>query len=424
MSRVSVRYWVRVAILAALVMGLAWAAEAQSPGEACAPCHEQQCEGWAQSAHARASSAYQALAASAGAVAAWGPYGCRQCHAPASVSGGDSGVSCEACHLLDRVGRMGAGDFHLATDGVLRGARAVQSPHPLVASPLFSDALFCAACHEQYHPTTGVVLQGTYTEWLNSDASREGKTCQTCHMAKDLPSHAFSAGGADAAAKGKALAEAIALDVKWPESAQAGAPVVVDVRLENVAAGHALPTGKVEGSEMWLEMAATVDGQMVYTETLPYGVMYADAEGSHEPPVSSADAASVFSDHRLPPGRAVVERFAFVVPSDARGNLAVEVRLMYRQTPAWLSERLALPASPAVVVHRASASLAVLEPPARPTYVPPTATPAPMATPTPSGGPDESAVRAEGQGWLGPFFLVSALLLMAVTVWAVRRRAV
>lgn len=424
MWRVRMRYWARLAVLGALLVGLAWPVRAQPPTETCAQCHAQQYEGWARSAHARASSAFQALAVSPAAVATWGSGGCRQCHAPAREPDAVAGVSCEGCHLLDRVDGVGNGAFHLATDGVLRSMRGSPAPHPTEASSLFSDSLFCAACHEQYHPTSGVVLQGTYTEWLNSDASREGKTCQTCHMAKDLPSHAFSAGGADAAAKGRALAQAIALDVEWPESARAGAPLIVDVRLENVAAGHALPTGKAEGSEMWLEMVARVDGRAVFTETLPYGVMYADDTGSYEPRVPSVDAVSVFWDHRLFPGRARTERFVFVVPSDAGGNVEVEVRLMYGPTPVWLSERLGLAAEPPVVVHRARASLAVLEPLAPPTYVAPTPTARPTATPSPSGGPGDGTVRAEERGWLGSFFLVVALVLLAVTTWALRKRAV
>lgn len=424
MLRVRMRYWTRLAVLGALLVGPAWLVRAQPPAETCARCHAQQYEGWARSAHARASAAFQAIAASPAALGTWGSDGCRRCHAPLGGSGAVAGISCEGCHLLDRVDGVGNGAFHVATDGVLRSTRGSSSPHPTAASPLFSDSLFCAACHEQYHPTSGVVLQGTYTEWLNSDASREGKTCQTCHMAKGVPSHAFGVGGADAAAKGRALAQAIALDVKWPESARAGAPFIVDVRLENVAAGHALPTGKVEASEMWLEMAATVAGRTVFTETLPYGVMYADSEGLHEPPVPSVDAASVFRDHRLFPYRAITERFVFVVPSDARGTVDVEVRLMYRPTPAWLSERLALPISSAVAVHRASVSLAVLGPAAAPTYVSPTPTPRSTATPVPTGGPKDGTVRAEERGWLGPFFLLAALVLMAVTVWALRKRAV
>ncbi|MGB9593861.1 MAG: hypothetical protein ACPL7R_06970 [Anaerolineae bacterium] len=322
---------------------------------------------------------------------------------------------------MARVDGAGNGNFSLATDGVLRSAKAGQAPHPTSASPLFGDALFCAACHEQYHPASGVALQSTYTEWLNSADSRGAKTCQECHMGETSSGHAFGPSASDVAAKGEALARAIALEVRRPDSVQAGRALIVDVRLENIGAAHALPTGKPEGYEMWLEMAATVGRQTIFTETLPYGVVFADAEGNSEPRVTSADAASLLRDHRLFPGREVVEHFVFVVPSDVRGQVDVEVRLMYRRTPAWLSERLGLLAAPAVVVRRASAAVPVVEPPPPPTYVPPT--PTATVAPTPTFVPEGGEI-AEGEGWLGPFLLAAGLFLLGVAAWALKARAV
>lgn len=407
-----------VALVAAFLMQ---PAAAQPPDRSCGTCHTSEEEGYALSAHAVAatSEAYRTLAGAASSASAWGADGCRRCHMP--LAAGITGIPCEGCHLIAGVGTLGYGDFHLATDGAMRGVTPGQAPHPTIASPLFGDSLFCAACHEQYHPESGVALQSTYTEWLNSSASRAGTTCQACHMAEGAPSHAFGAGTAGDAAKGKALAEAIAFDVRWPEQAQAGSPCIFDVLVENKEAGHALPTGKPEGYEMWLEMAATVDGQTVFTEALTYGVVFADSEGRYEPPVTSADAASLFRDHRLFPGRPVAERFVFVVPSDARGQLDVEVRLMYRRTPRWLSERLGLTVAPAVVVHRASASLPLVEPPPRATYVPPTPTATVAPTPTPIV---EEGGRLEGEGWLAPFLLVGGLVLLGVAAWALKARAV
>lgn len=421
--RPAVRTGLALTIAAVAVM-IARQALAQAPSGTCGSCHTTEQRGYALSAHASAaeSGAFQALAREASAVPEWGQNGCLRCHAPAA--GAAVGVSCEACHLMESAGRLGYGDFRLATDGAMRSANPGQAPHPTSVSPLFGDSLFCAACHEQYHPKSGVALQATYTEWLNSGASRDGQACQACHMAGAWSSHAFGAGARDDATKDAALAQAIALEVRWPDAARAGAPFVVDARLENTGAGHALPTGKPEGYEMWLELAAAVDGRTIFTETLPFGVVFADRAGKYQPPVSSVDAASLFRDHRLFPGRLVAERFVFVIPSDARGSVDVEVQLMYRRTPRWLSERLGLPDALAVVVHRASASLPVVEPPPRPTYVAPTPTATPTPTPVPAGGPEGAGVKAEEQGWLGPFFLVSALLLMAVMGWALRKRAI
>lgn len=422
--RPAIRAGILLAVIATVVVA-AQGAQAQTPAATCGACHAQEYDGWAASGHAHAaeSQIYRALAGAASAVAGWGSDGCNRCHAPLVRGGAEAadGVSCEACHLIQRVEDAGSGNFSLATDGVLRSVKVGPAPHPVSASPLFGDALFCAACHEQYHPVSGVALQSTYTEWVNSASSHGGKTCQACHMAEASSGHAFGPSASDVAAKGEALARAIALEVRWPESAQAGKSLMVDVRLENTGAAHALPTGKPEGYEMWLEMAATVGGQTVFTETLPYGVVFADEEGNYEPRVTSSDAASLLRDHRLFPGRAVVERFAFVVPSDVRGQLDVEVRLMYRRTPAWLSDRLGLPAAPEVVVRRASAAVQVMEPPPRPTYVAPTPTATLVPTPTPVL---EGGGTVEGEGWLGPFLLVAGLVLLGVAAWAVKARAV
>ncbi|MBC7258252.1 MAG: hypothetical protein H5T65_03310 [Chloroflexi bacterium] len=401
----------------------AQAALAQAPAETCRACHSREYDTWAMSAHARAaeSAAFRALAGTA--TQGWGADGCTRCHAPRTSDDASTadGVSCQACHLIQRVDGVGNGAFRLAVDGVMRSARAGQAPHPTSASPLFSDSLFCAACHEQYHPTTGVALQSTYTEWLNSADAHGGKTCQVCHMAGTLSDHAFGAGAVDAAAKGDALGRAIDLQVRWPKAARAGSPLIIDVRLENTGAGHALPTGKPEGYEMWLEMTATAGGEALFTEALPYGVVYADSKGNNQPRVSSLDAASLFVDHRLFPDRPVQERFVFVVPTDVRGRVEIEVRLMYRRTPLWLSEQAGLPTAEAVVVRRASASLGVLEPLPTPTYVAPTPPATLRPTPTPAVG---TVGVLEERGWLGPFLLVGGLVLIGVAAWALKARAV
>lgn len=418
--------WAQV-ILGAVVLFVALMrpASAQLPAGTCSACHVNEARGYALSAHASAaeSRAYQTLAGAASAMPQWGVDGCRRCHAPLVPGGVEtaSGVSCEACHLMDDLGTLGYGDFRLATDGAMRSVNPGQAPHLTAASPLFGDSLFCAACHEQYHPESGATLQSTYTEWLNSSASRAGKTCQACHMGKASSGHAFGPSRSDVAAKGEALARAITLEVRCPDSAQAGKALIVDVRLENNGAGHALPTGKPEGYEMWLEVAAAVEGRTVFTESLPYGVVFADSKGNYQPAVSSVNAARLFRDHRLFPGRPVHERFVFVVPSDVRGRVDVEVRLMYRQMPAWLSQRLGLPIATAVVVGRASASVSVLEPPPRPTYVAPTPTATVAPTPTPVL---EGSGTVEEEGWLGSFLLVAGLVLLGVAAWALKARAV
>jgi len=239
----------------------------------------------------------------------------------------------------------------------------------------------------------------------------------------DLVSHA--SGTEDITAKVQSLSRAISLDVQSPETVTAGRQAVLEVWLLNDGAGHALPTGKNESGEMWLEFSATTaDGALLYEDSLSYGVVYNDSEGKHDSPINLWDAASVFTDRRLMPGRAAEEQFAFAVPVGARGDIKVGVALMYRPVPAWLSEQLSLPLADATVIHQATLALRVLEPPPAPTYVAPTPLPTAIPLATTSSGVNAAGVKADDWGWVAPFLGAGALLLIGIGAWALRRRAV
>jgi hypothetical protein len=420
-----------VLFIVAALAGLWAGAAAAGPGDslaACATCHAGAAQEWAASTHAAAgqSDVFLRLVAAGRAMPTdWSKEGCLRCHSPLRESDAAalSGIPCQVCHGIASVDGIGNGAFRLASDGILRGATASQTPHITLALDALTESRFCAACHEQFHPVTGVPLQTTYSEWLNSPAAAAGNSCQDCHMRGGAGvGHAMGASASDAAAKAGALARAISLDVQSPETATAGRHVVVEVALQNEGAGHALPTGKNEGGEMWLEFAASgADGTVLYQERLSYGVVYDDAEGKHDVPLTLWDAARIFADRRLQPGRALAEQFAFAVPVEMRGDIRVNVALMYRAAPAWLTENLSLPAVDAFPVHRASATLRVLEPPPAPTYVLPTPVPTPLPLPTVYNG---TGVRAEAQDWVMPVLIAGGVLLVIVALWAVRRRAV
>lgn len=416
-----------VAVLASMLPSPVLA-DPGEPQSACATCHAREFSEWASSPHAGAgqSDVFRGLMdASDGRQADWPEGSCLQCHAPANGSDtGLPGVSCQVCHLIQSVDGIGNGAFTLASDGFLCSGTASQTPHQTAASELLSDSRLCAACHEQFHPVTGVPLQTTYSEWLNSASAAKGQTCQDCHMrGADGVSHA--SGTADIAAKVQALARAISLDVKSPETVIAGRQAVLEVLLLNQGAGHALPTGKNESGEMWLEFSAkTADGALAYEDRLSYAVTYNDSEGKHDSPMNLWDAASVFTDRRLMPGRAAEEQFAFAVPVGARGDIQVDVALMYRAVPTWLSEQLSLPLAAAAAIHRSAVTVRVLEPSPAPTYVAPTPLPTAIPLATTSSGGSAAGVKADDLGWVAPFLGAGALLLTGIGAWALRRRAV
>ena len=422
-----------IVLLIASALAALWAGIADAdPGDslpACAECHAGVVQEWAVSAHSVADQSDVFLRlADAGRAMDWPKEDCLRCHAPLQAADPDAlpGVSCRACHEIASVDGIGNGAFRLATEGILRGATARQTPHVTVALDALSESRFCAVCHEQFHPVTGAPLQTTYSEWINSPAAAAGKTCQDCHLREGVAvSHAMSVPASDAAAKAGALARAISLDVQSPATITAGRHVVLEVVLMNEGAGHALPTGKNEGGEMWLEFTASgSDGSVLYEESLNYDVVYDDAEGKRESPLTLWDVARIFTDRRLPPGRAVKEHFVFAVPLELRGEVRVDVSLMYRTVPSWLSEKLLLPVADAFPIHQASLGLQVLDPPPAPTYIPPTPLPTALPLPTTSGGAPAVGVKAEARDWTQPFLIAGAALLLSVAMWALRRRAV
>src|SRR5262249_50049575 len=143
-------------------------------------------------------------------------------------------------------------------------------------SPLYCDSRYCASCHEGV--VFGVHVYSTYSEWLDSPARREGKHCQTCHMAptgkltnlapgkggiardpSTLASHRFPGGQADLLKR----CLSVAIDIQ-------PAPGVVRAEVSvRAAAGHRVPTGFVDRNLLLLVDAFDHVGQAVPLATGP-----------------------------------------------------------------------------------------------------------------------------------------------------------
>ncbi len=137
------------------------------------------------------------------------------------------------------------------------------------------------------------------------------------------------------------LKAAVTLGLQLPDSAAKGSEADVRVALTNVGAGHQVPTGVTELRDMWLELTVTdAGGRTILSsgalddagEITPgavrYQVVMADADGNATPKFWLA--ASVLSDHRIPPKGTVTESYRTPIPADAAGPLAVHARLRYR----------------------------------------------------------------------------------------------
>lgn len=160
--------------------------------------------------------------------------------------------------------------------------------------PKFSQAIFCAGCHEQQQealvPGTSINTQrfpgglpthSTYSEWTDSPWAASGTQCQHCHMPpndglsntldtmkpekagitfgfprppEQIRSHAFRG---PLAGSSRLLDLAVGL---WLDAKVVNGDLSVGVKISNQSAGHALPTGEPMRSVL-LVVQASACGQ-------------------------------------------------------------------------------------------------------------------------------------------------------------------
>ncbi len=273
---------------------------------ACMDCHPSHYREWSGSMHAYAADDPVFLAMNQrGQEDTNGELGdfCVNCHAPMAVRLGlttdglnladvpqyAKGVTCFFCHSVDEVTGDHDNPLTLASDQVLRAgiANPVEAPghrkgySELIAGASRASSAMCGSCHDVVTPA-GVHLEQTFAEWeetiFASDDPRQHLSCGQCHMAArtdvaaevdgvDVPLRSFGVHDHKFAAVDSAL-------IPWPEmEAQAEARRLVrssavlpricvsptdggrlDYRLDNIGAGHMLPTGVAHDRRLWAEL--------------------------------------------------------------------------------------------------------------------------------------------------------------------------
>lgn len=297
------------------------------------------------------------------------------------------GNHCDFCHKIDRVSDLQApgvnGSLHLLRPN----PRDETFPGPVkqvfgnapdswflymgaAYNPLYEMGTLCASCHE--HTTKDARhSQGTYSEWKASKYARPGKDyreCQSCHMpghkggtkmlsagpppvfGRSRKSKFASAGfraresheshhheffGTDAPA-GKSLdflKSGISMAVS---SKPTGNDLSVRVTLENVGAGHAIPTGHGLKRYLLLIIAKDTAGNPVkIVNTLPASEVFGLAKSASTGTVIGRRFGSewrtpfwksgVELDNRLLPDQP--KNFSFLM----EGAASVEVKLVLRR---------------------------------------------------------------------------------------------
>lgn len=340
---------------------------------ACGNCHQAIYDEWQSDGHAQSavSPSFQSMHAALGRDYPEGVAVCWSCHAPSldmtratpdhlRVTGvAAAGVHCDFCHKIRETDGERAGLTHgrFGYD-LLRPAEGQLFFGPLedvdrgedAYSPLMSESRFCAACHEG--TIFGVHVYSTWSEWLASPARRQGRQCQTCHMApsgkltniapmsggierdpRTLASHTFLPGGRAAMLR-RALAVSVAID-RQPAS------VDVSVRLEAHEVGHRLPTGFIDRQLLLIVEAIDAEGHAAGAlggGSLPpatgtelsgkagriFSKLLTDEDGNSPAPFWRAGVR--MTDTRLLPDEPAACNFTFPIEA-----ASVQVRLIYRR---------------------------------------------------------------------------------------------
>ena len=264
----------------------------------CGNCHKPEYAAWQKSAHAHSAKDTMVLYGMGVEQKLRGAQYSRQCagcHDPVSVRAGDGtmtsgrGITCLGCHDVTRLIRAGGNSDMEATTHDWTQDHLTRASASLAT---LRTPDFCAGCHQQFVPGTGVLGIDTLGEWHSSSfatpptpadaGAGDGSapptvlpttngagttTCVDCHMPDDgTGTHDHAAPGGNvymaqafgepdfAATVGKKLATAIQLQA-------AAAADGVHVLVMNTGAGHAFPTGVTDIREPWVEIQA-LDGSL------------------------------------------------------------------------------------------------------------------------------------------------------------------
>jgi DNA-binding beta-propeller fold protein YncE len=330
----------------------------------CGSCHTAEYAAWKTSVHAHAAEDKMVsfcVGTENGVVGAPFTRVCAGCHDPVNARLGDTtfasprGVTCLGCHEVTRPIRAGGNaDLDVLTqDWAVDHKAQAQASLATLETPEF-----CAGCHEQFVPGTGLGSITTYNEWNAGRYANAAMptTCVDCHMTptNGVSDHSFPGGNVYLSTlygeTDLAKAETDNLTLAMRLSAARGDGGGVDVTVTNYASGHSFPTGVTDIVEAWVELQAVDasgnelasyggpnDAGVLPPTAARFGTDLANADGGLllEHQLSLAQAISF--DRRVPPGGSVVVTVMppATLPAGATGLEAVlyyhNVRTTYFQ---------------------------------------------------------------------------------------------
>ncbi|MBL8912822.1 MAG: hypothetical protein JNM17_19170 [Archangium sp.] len=216
----------------------------------CGTCHATQFTAWNTSAHARSGTSPVFDALLPRVERAWGTTArtqCLSCHQPGPEVAG--GIGCATCHLA--VGNRGESNGALVVDLeaplASPGLPSERAPHTVARRAFLTSASLCGTCHEVRTPH---LEEPTLSEYRTSPAADED-SCASCHFREGHRVAGLSPrwdGSEEERARTleatrQLVAEALRLEVVGDE-----------VRLTNVGAAHAVPTGMISLRDLWVDV--------------------------------------------------------------------------------------------------------------------------------------------------------------------------
>lgn len=322
--------------------------------EVCGSCHEAIYDSWKSSMHAHSlsnpnfdTSYTLALRLDFEKARKF----CLRCHAPIASHNKDygleksvtrEGISCTFCHSVTAINFGQEKLFNLKPGNVVRSALSGPSSaaHKVTSSPLHKKAEFCGSCHE-YTNERGVSILETLTEWRDSPYSKEGKTCQNCHM---IVTKVHANRGDVKSIRGAITRHSLigarnianlkwAVDLQIVQVTRNNEMVSATIEITNIGAGHKIPTG-IPSRGLVLRVQARAGGELPQTKQFQFRKVITDEKGrtllgEHD---IFLRGAAVVSDNRLRPMETVRQVFHFKVPKGKKVNISAKIFYVFRPT--------------------------------------------------------------------------------------------
>lgn len=304
----------------------------------------------------------------------------------------EEGVSCVLCHQIDEVNSSGNASFRVNLDrkkyffedsnfmvGRFLSDKLINA-NPKVhkesySKEFYKDSKYCASCHDEQHPFSGIEVVSTYKEWEKSSYNNPSdktkhKSCIDCHMSsvredgikpqsgtstdggvfkKDIKTHYFAgsnyflAGLKDTKTKEQILnllKTSALLDVDINGS-------TLNIGVTNSGAGHHLPTGVADFRELWLDVELKDANANVILSSGKLDANGELQEGSRVFQKVFGDEnnkpvglyfwryKTMLKDTRIPAKQRRVE--SFELPKNIKYPLNIDIKLKFRIYPQWVS---------------------------------------------------------------------------------------